>query len=112
MKSHSIRLALFSIEIVSSLILTPFEAHSMPKTARIGFLMSGSGSSAMIDSFRTEFLKLGYVEGKNVTFETRAAKLSYDRLRALADELVRLKVDVIVTPGARPLKLTVVPWEL
>ena len=45
----------------------------------------------MIDSFRTEFLKLGYVEGKNVTFETRAAKLSYDRLRALADEFVRLK---------------------
>ena len=100
MKSHSIRLALFSIAIVSTLILTPFEAQAMPKTARIGFLMSGSGSSARIDSFRTEFLKLGYVEGKNVTFETRAAKLSYDQLPALADELVRLKVDVIVTPGA------------
>ena len=69
-------------------------------------------SSARIDSFRTEFLKLGYVEVKNVTFETRAAKLSYDRLPALADELVRLKVDAIVTPGARPLKLTVVPREL
>jgi putative ABC transport system substrate-binding protein len=67
---------------------------------RVGFLVSGSGSSARIASFRTEFLKLGYVEGKNVTFETRAAKLNYDRLPTLADELVRLKVDVIVTPGA------------
>jgi putative tryptophan/tyrosine transport system substrate-binding protein len=109
MKSHSKRLTLFSIAIVSTLILTPFEAQAMPKTARIGFLMSGSGSSARIDSFRTEFLKLGYVEGKNVTFETRAAKLSYDRLPALADELVRLKVDVIVTPGANDTRAAKTP---
>ena len=62
--------------------------------------MSGSGSSARLASFRREFLKLGYVEGKNVTFESRAADFNYDRLPALADELIKLKVDVIVTPGA------------
>jgi putative tryptophan/tyrosine transport system substrate-binding protein len=76
------------------------EAQLPPKTARIGFLMSGPGSSARLASFRREFLKLGYVEGKNVTFESRAASFNYDRLPALADELVKLKVDVIVTPGA------------
>ena len=100
MKSSAKGSAFFTIAIISVLIGTWVEAQPTPKLARIGFLMSGSGSSARIASFRTEFLKLGYVEGKNVTFETRAAKLNYDRLPALADELVRLKVDVIVTPGA------------
>ena len=42
--------------------------------------------------------KLGYVEGKNIAFEFRSAENKLDRLPALADELVRLKVDVIVTP--------------
>lgn len=99
-KLPSKRGSLFAIGLVLVLTGTTAEAQPTPKMARIGFLMSGSGSSARIASFRTEFLKLGYVEGKNVTFETRAAKLNYDRLPALADELVRLKVDVIVTPGA------------
>jgi putative ABC transport system substrate-binding protein len=44
--------------------------------------------------------KLGYVEGRNVTFINRFADNNYDRLPALADELVRLKVDVIITPGS------------
>ena len=42
---------------------------------------------------------LGYVEGKNIAFEYRFADNKVDRLPALADELVRLKVDVLVTPG-------------
>ena len=42
---------------------------------------------------------LGYVEGKNIAFEYRSADNKLDRLPALADELVRLKVDVLVTPG-------------
>ena len=44
--------------------------------------------------------KLGYVDGKNVTFIHRFADTKYDRLPVLADELVRLKVDVIITPGS------------
>jgi hypothetical protein len=47
--------------------------------------------------FRQEFFKLGYVEGKNIAFEYRDAEGRSDRLPAVADELVRLKVDVIVT---------------
>ena len=99
MKSPSKRGALWAIGIV--LLLTgTIEAQLPPKAAKIGFLMSGSGSSARLASFRREFLKLGYVEGKNVTLQSRAADFHYDRLPSLADELVKLKVDVIVTPGA------------
>ena len=49
--------------------------------------------------FRREFRELGYVEGKNIAFEYRYADDKLDRLPALADELVRLKVDVLVAPG-------------
>jgi putative ABC transport system substrate-binding protein len=98
-KSPSKRGALWAIGIV--LLLTgTIEAQLAPKRAKVGFLMSGSGSSARLASFRREFLKLGYVDNKNVTFESRAADFNYDRLPSLADELVKLKVDVIVTPGA------------
>jgi len=99
-KSPAKRSALWAIAIVLALTCTTIEAQLPPKTAKIGFLTSGSGSSARLASFRREFLKLGYIEGKDVTFESRAAEFNYDRLPALADELVKLKVDVIVTPGA------------
>jgi len=49
---------------------------------------------------RRELRQLGYVEGKNVVFETRSAEGKVDRFRALADELVRLKVDVILATSS------------
>ena len=49
--------------------------------------------------FLREFRKLGYVDGKNVSFESRYCGNEFDRLPALAEELVGLKVDVIVTRG-------------
>ena len=49
--------------------------------------------------FRRELRELGYVEGKNIAFEYRSADNKLDRLPALADELVRLKVDVLVAPA-------------
>jgi putative tryptophan/tyrosine transport system substrate-binding protein len=79
------------------------DAQQAPIFPKIGFLSSGygEGSSAVWrGSFMREFGKLGYVEGRNITFEIRNADTKYDRLPALADELVRLKVDVIVTPRA------------
>jgi putative ABC transport system substrate-binding protein len=79
----------------------PAEAQQPKKLPKIGFLSSGGeGSPAWRESFAREFGKLGYVEGKNVAFEFRNANTKYDRLPALAEELVRLKVDVIVTPGS------------
>jgi putative tryptophan/tyrosine transport system substrate-binding protein len=61
---------------------------------------SGGGSRPWHESFQRDFRKLGYVEGKNIAFESRFADTKYDRLPALADELVRLKVEVIITPGS------------
>jgi putative tryptophan/tyrosine transport system substrate-binding protein len=76
------------------------EAQQPIKIPKIGFLGSGPSSRPWHESFKREFRKLGYVDGKNVTFIHRFADTKYDRLPVLADELVRLKVDVIITPGS------------
>ena len=75
------------------------------KIARIGFLGVSTPAAwgPRVDAFRTGLRDLGYVEGKNVVIEFRFAEGKFDRLPELAAELVRLKVDVIVThtvPGA------------
>ena len=76
------------------------EAQQQAKVFKIGWLGIGSASSASIyDEYRRLLRELGYVEGKNTTFEFRSADNKLDRLPALADELVRLKVDVLVTRG-------------
>lgn len=77
-------------------------ATTMP---RIGFLGVATPAAwgPRLDAFRAGLRELGYVEGKNIAIEFRFAEGHYDRLPALAAELVRLKVDVIVThsvPGA------------
>ena len=68
---------------------------------RIGYLAfpSLSANSARIEAFRQGLRELGYVEGKNIVIEWRYAEGKLDRVPALAAELVRLKVDVIVTGG-------------
>ena len=76
------------------------EAQQPAKIPKIGFLGAGPASLPWHASFQREFRKLGYVDGKNITFSYRFADTKYDRLPALADELVRLKVDVIITPGS------------
>jgi putative ABC transport system substrate-binding protein len=72
---------------------------------RIGFLgvSTPAAWAPRVDAFRAGLRDLGYVEGKNIVIEFRFAQGQYDRLPELAAELVRLKVDVIVThsvPGA------------
>ena len=78
------------------------EAQQKAKAPRIGWLgLAGSGSR--IELFRRELRELGYIEGSNITIEVRTADDKIDRLRLLADELVRLQVDVLMvpsTPGA------------
>jgi ABC-type uncharacterized transport system substrate-binding protein len=79
------------------------DAQQPAKIPKIGFLSSGigaGGSSGWHSGFVREFGKLGYVEGKNIAFEFRNADTNYDQLPALAEDLVRLKVDVIITPGS------------
>ena len=75
------------------------EAQQPTKIPRIGFLSAASSSAiaARVEAFRQGLRELGYVEGKNIFIEWRYAEGKPDRLPALAAELVRLKVDVIVT---------------
>src|SRR5438552_7221352 len=77
------------------------EAQQTGKIAHIGFLDSStaSGSAVLLDAFWQEMHKLGWIEGKNITIEYRFAEQKSERLPELAADLVRLKVDLIVTQG-------------
>jgi putative tryptophan/tyrosine transport system substrate-binding protein len=75
-------------------------AQQPAKIPKIGFLGTRSaGPDSGLELFRRELRGLGYVEGKNIAIESRYADNKLDRLPALADELVRLKVDVLVAGG-------------
>jgi putative ABC transport system substrate-binding protein len=71
---------------------------------RIGYLfgLSPSASTERVEAFRQGLHALGYVEGKNIFIEYRWADGEIDRLPDLASELVRLKVNAIVTAGPTP----------
>ena len=77
------------------------DAQQANKVPRVGSLYAGSPStqSARIEAFRQGLRELGYVEGKNIIINYRYAEGKFDRLPALAAELVRLKVDIIITGG-------------
>ncbi len=78
------------------------EAQQQGKVPRIGYLsaVSPSAESSRLDAFRQGLRDLGYVDGKNIVIESRFAEGKLDRFPDLAAELVRLKVDVIVTGGS------------
>ena len=82
------------------------QAQQTVKVPGIGFLTGGSHSAnlAATDAFRQRLRELGYVEGKNIVIEWRAAEGKRGRLPELATELVRLKVDVIVVAGLGDLR--------
>ena len=77
-------------------------AQQPMKIPRIGYLSAASLSaiSERVEAFRQGLRELGYVEGKNIVIEWQSAEGNLDRLPALAAELVRLKVDVIVTSAS------------
>ncbi|MCH7911889.1 MAG: ABC transporter substrate-binding protein [Deltaproteobacteria bacterium] len=76
------------------------EAQQVGKVYRIGLLHSVSSAVTLFTgAFRQGIRELGYVEGKNYGLEIRARGAKTDRLSNLAAELVRLKVDIIVTVG-------------
>jgi putative ABC transport system substrate-binding protein len=86
-------------------LVAPLASFAQPrpaKIARIGFLGLGSATSSyaiQVDALRAGLRDLGYVEGKNIVIEYRWADGKYDQLPELAAELVRLKVEVLVTHG-------------
>ncbi len=94
MKKNAIRLALSAMLLA---LCFSAEAQQPTKMPKIGFLRArlvASGTS--LDGLLRELRALGYREGTNVAFESRSADNKLDRLPALADELVRLKVDLLV----------------
>ena len=100
----------FMAAIASGLLAAPAAAGAQQarKVFRIGYLVLGSLESPegrpSLDAFRQGLRERGYVEGRNIIVECRAADGRIELLPALATELVRLKVDLIVagaTPGAR-----------
>ena len=90
----------------SMLLALPVAARAQQATKipRIGFLGATTlpATSARIEAFRHGLRELGYIEGKNIVIEYRWAEGKIERLPDLAAELVRLKVDVIVTSSAAP----------
>ena len=104
-----------AVTVTIGLLAAPLAAEAQPSTniPRIGFLtaLPLSVMSARTEAFRQGLRELGYVEGKTIVIEWRSAEGQFDRLPSLAAELVRLKVDVIVTAGpsaTRPVKAATV----
>jgi putative ABC transport system substrate-binding protein len=87
--------------LITVLLITGLaEAQQTGKVYRVGRLSGGlSTSTFSTDAIRRELQQLGYVEGKNISFEHRYAENKSERVSTLADELVRLKVDVIIAGG-------------
>ncbi len=94
------RLIGLAVVLTLSFILAPLmaETQQTDKIARIGYLATGgAASNPLHEAFIQGLRELGYVEGQNVVIEYRSADSRTERLLDLASELVRLKVDVIVT---------------
>jgi putative ABC transport system substrate-binding protein len=95
---------IFIASVAGGLLAVPLAGGAQkPALPAIGFLGSESASNQAkrLEALRTGLRDLGYVEGKNIVIEVRWAEGRYDRLPALAAELVALKVSAIVTSGTK-----------
>jgi putative ABC transport system substrate-binding protein len=91
----------FALGALLFALSVPAEAQQPGKVPRIGLLAGGSlaSSAPLVEAFRQGLRELGYVEGKNLIIEERYAEGQLERYPALAAELVRLKMDIIVCSG-------------
>src|SRR5215469_16353344 len=103
MKRPLMKTALASILFAGAMLAFAVivEAQQAKKIPRIGVLLTSprAAMSARTEAFQPGLRELGYVEGKNIVIEWRSADGKVDRLPELVAELVRLKVDCIVTSG-------------
>jgi putative tryptophan/tyrosine transport system substrate-binding protein len=97
MKKATAPSILFAVMLLA--VAVTAQAQQAKKMPRIGVLAGGSPStmSPLYEGFRRGLRELGYVEGQNIVLEFRSSEAKPERLPDLAAELVRLKVDVIVT---------------
>jgi len=99
--SKKLKLVLYVLCAMLFALCVSADAQQPAKIPRIGYLGGASLSAipARIEAFRHGLRELGYIEGKNIIIEWRWADGKLDRLPGLAAELVRLKVDIIVSAG-------------
>jgi putative ABC transport system substrate-binding protein len=93
----------FLAAVTVGLLAAPLAAEAQQaagKVPRVGYLETGVVRPRPWEAFRERLRELGYVDGQTVAFEARWADGQLDRLPKLATELVRLKVDVVVTAGS------------
>src|SRR5437773_414331 len=93
------KIPIFTLCALLFALCTFADAQQPAKVARIGFLdqSTASGMAGLLEAFRQELSKLGWIEGKNIIIEYRFGEQKSERLPDLAADLVRLKVDLIVT---------------
>jgi putative ABC transport system substrate-binding protein len=96
--------AIFCLTLLGLVLVTssqPLRAQQSGKIPRIGFLaaVSPAALADRAEAFRRGLQALGYVEGKSIAIESRYAEGKLDRLPALAEELVKASVELIVTAG-------------
>jgi putative tryptophan/tyrosine transport system substrate-binding protein len=96
--------AVFALSALLFALCTFAEAQQSGKVSSIGFLdgSTASGMAGLLEAFRQEMGRLGWIEGKNITIEYRFAEQKPERLPELAADLVRLKVDLIVVTAGPP----------
>jgi putative tryptophan/tyrosine transport system substrate-binding protein len=96
-----VKILVYALPVLIVTTIHLAEAQQPKKVPRIGFLgfTSLSAIAARIEAFQQGLREFGYVEGKNIVVEYRSAEGELDRVPELAAELVRLKVEVIVTSG-------------
>lgn len=94
-----------ALRLVGGLFAVSGAAHAQPATPRVGFLIAEtlSDQAGRIEALLAGLAERGWVEGRNMALDVRAGDGGYDRLPALAAELVALKVDVIVAFGIKAL---------
>jgi putative ABC transport system substrate-binding protein len=96
-RPHSFVVSLLALTLLAAPITA--EAQPTAKVYRIGYLSPGAASQGVSGSFRDALKELGYIEGRNLVIESRFADTKMDELPALAKDLIRVGVDVIVTIG-------------
>jgi putative tryptophan/tyrosine transport system substrate-binding protein len=100
-KAMNKKITILTLGALLYALCVPAHAQQTRKVFRIGFLdaSTASGMAVLVEAFQQELTKLGWIEGKNITIEYRFAEQKPERAPELAADLVRLKVDLIVTTG-------------